>query len=124
MRFLSQNKFKKSSIFSNISGFIGCVLPGNMLYLMCKLEIRKKRYKKMKLSKLQDTFTNEYLIVIDSEGAEVLLQGTQYQVFNSSNFSNYLLAIEVLKVEKLSERTLKEWGLETINPAYVITLDK
>ena len=27
----------------------------------------------MKLSKLQDTFTNEYLIVIDSEGAEVLL---------------------------------------------------
>lgn len=78
----------------------------------------------MKLSKLQDTFTNEYLIVIDSEGEEVLLQGTQYQVFNSSNFSNYLLEIEVLKVEKLSERTLKEWGLETINPAYVITLDK
>lgn len=78
----------------------------------------------MKLSKLQDTFTNEYLIVIDGEGAEVLLQGTQYQVFNSSNFSNYLLDVEVLKVEKLSERTLKEWGLETINPAYVITLDK
>lgn len=78
----------------------------------------------MKLSKLQDTFTNEYLIVIDSEGAEVLLQGTLYQVFNSSNFSNYLLEAEVLKVEKLSERTLKEWGLETINPAYVITLDK
>lgn len=78
----------------------------------------------MKLSKLQDTFTNEYLIVIDSEGEEVLLQGTQYQVFNSSNFSNYLLDVEVLKVEKLSERTLKEWGLETINPAYVITLDK
>lgn len=78
----------------------------------------------MKLSKLQDTFTNEYLIVIDSEGTEVLLQGTQYQVFNSSNFSNYLLEVEVLKVEKLSERTLKEWGLETINPAYVITLDK
>lgn len=78
----------------------------------------------MKLSKLQDTFTNEYLIVIDSEGTEVLLQGTQYQVFNSSNFSNYLLDVEVLKVEKLSERTLKEWGLETINPAYVITLDK
>jgi len=78
----------------------------------------------MKLSKLQDTFTNEYLIVIDSEGPEVLLQGTQYQVFNSSNFSNYLLNFEVLKIEKLSERTLKEWGLETINPAYVITLDK
>lgn len=78
----------------------------------------------MKLSKLQDTFTNEYLIVIDSEGVEVLLQGTQYQVFNSSNFSNFLLNFEVLKVEKLSERTLKEWGLETINPAYVITLDK
>lgn len=78
----------------------------------------------MKLSKLQDTFTNEYLIVIDSEGAEVLLQGTKYQVFNSSNFSNFLLDFEVLKVEKLSERTLKEWGLETINPAYVITLDK
>lgn len=78
----------------------------------------------MKLSKLQDTFTNEYLIVIDSEGAEVLLQGTPYQVFNSNNFSNFLLNFEVLKVEKLSERTLKEWGLETINPAYVITLDK
>lgn len=78
----------------------------------------------MKLSKLQDTFTNEYLIVIDIEGAEVLLRGTQYQVFNSSNFSNFLLNFEVLKVEKLSERTLKEWGLETINPAYVITLDK
>lgn len=78
----------------------------------------------MKLSKLQDTFTNEYLIVIDSEGAEVLLQGTPYQVSNSSNFSNYLLNLEVLKVEKLSELTLKEWGLETINPAYVITLDK
>lgn len=78
----------------------------------------------MKLSKLQGTFTNEYLIVIDSEGAEVLLQGTQYQVFNSSNFSNFLLNFEVLRVEKLSERTLKEWGLETINPAYVITLDK
>lgn len=78
----------------------------------------------MKLSKLQDTFTNEHLIVIDSEGAEVLLRCTQYQVFNSSNFSNYLLDVEVLKVEKLSERTLKEWGLETINPAYVITLDK
>lgn len=78
----------------------------------------------MKLSKLQNTFTNEYLIVIDSEGAEVLLRGTQYQVFNSSNFSNFLLNFEVLKVEKLSERTLKEWGLETINPAYVITLDK
>lgn len=78
----------------------------------------------MKLSKLQGTFTNEYLIVIDSEGAEVLLQGTPYQVFSSSNFSNYLLNFEVLKVEKLSERTLKEWGLETINPAYVITLDK
>lgn len=78
----------------------------------------------MKLSKLQDTFTNEYLIVIDSEEAEVLLRGTQYQVFNSSNFSNYLLDVDVLKVEKLSERTLKEWGLETINPAYVITLDK
>lgn len=78
----------------------------------------------MKLSKLQDTFTNEYLIVIDSEGEEVLLRGTQYQVFNSSNFSNFLLNFEVLKVEKLSERTLKEWGLETINPAYVITLDK
>lgn len=78
----------------------------------------------MKLSKLQDTFTNEYLIVIDSEGAEVLLRGTPYQVFNSSNFLNYLLDFEVLKVEKLSERTLKEWGLETINPAYVITLDK
>lgn len=78
----------------------------------------------MKLSKLQDTFTNEYLIVIDGEGAEVLLQGTPYQVFNSSNFSNFLLNFEVLKVEKLSERTLKEWELETINPAYVITLDK
>ena len=78
----------------------------------------------MKLSKLQDTFTNEYLIVIDGEGAEVLLQGTQYRVFNSSNFSNFLLNFEVLKVEKLSECTLKEWGLETINPAYVITLDK
>lgn len=78
----------------------------------------------MKLSKLQDTFTNEYLIVIDGEGAEVLLQGTQYQVFNASNFSNFLLNFEVLKVEKLSEHTLKEWGLETINPAYVITLDK
>lgn len=78
----------------------------------------------MKLSKLQDTFTNEYLIVIDSEGAEVLLQGTPYQVSNSSNFSNFLLNFEVLKVEKLSELTLKEWGLETINPAYVITLDK
>lgn len=78
----------------------------------------------MKLSKLQDTFTNEYLIVIDSEGAKVLLQGTQYQVFNSSNFSNFLLNFEVLKIEKLSERTLKEWGLETINPAYIITLDK
>lgn len=78
----------------------------------------------MKLSKLQDTFPNEYLIVIDSEGAEVLLQGTQYRVFNSSNFSNFLLNFEVLKVEKLSERTLKEWGLETINPGYVITLDK
>lgn len=78
----------------------------------------------MKLSKLQDTFTNEYLIVIDSEGTEVLLQGTQYRVFNSSNFSNFLLNFEVLQVEKLSEHTLKEWGLETINPAYVITLDK
>lgn len=78
----------------------------------------------MKLSKLQDTFTNKYLIVIDSKGAEVLLRGTQYQVFNSSNFSNFLLNFEVLKVAKLSERTLKEWGLETINPAYVITLDK
>ena len=123
MRILLQNNSKKSSIFSNISEFIACVLPGNMLYLMCKLEIRK-RGKTMKLSKLQDTFTNEYLIVIDSEGAEILLQGTQYEVFNSSNFSNFLLDFEVLKVEKLSERTLKEWGLETINPAYVITLDK
>ena len=28
--------FFKSSVFSNIFGVITCVLPGNMLYLMCK----------------------------------------------------------------------------------------
>lgn len=78
----------------------------------------------MKFSNFAKALTNEYLMVVNNDQAEVLGAGNVENILNGSNFANVLAEATVLKLEKLSEEEAIEWDLED-KPAsiYVVTLD-
>lgn len=78
----------------------------------------------MKFSNFAKALTNEYLMVVNNDQAEVLGAGNIENILNGSNFANKLAEATVLKLEKLSEEEAIEWDLEdTTASIYVVTLD-
>lgn len=75
----------------------------------------------MKLSNLKNTFEpTEYLIVVDKDVTEVLVEGKRWQVFNS----NSLMEVEVIAVEKITKESELQCILDTDALAYMIKLNK
>lgn len=78
----------------------------------------------MKFSNFAKALTNEYLMVVNNDQAEVLGAGNIENILNGSNFANKLAEAAVLKLEKLSEEEAIEWDLEDKTASiYVVTLD-
>lgn len=78
----------------------------------------------MKFSNFAKALTNEYLMVVNNDQAEVLGAGNVENILNGSNFANALAEATVLKLEKLSEEEAIEWDLEDKTASiYVVTLD-
>lgn len=78
----------------------------------------------MKFSNFAKALTNEYLMVVNNDQAEVLGAGNVENILNGSNFANVLAEATVLKLEKLSEEEAIEWDLEDKTASiYVVTLD-
>ena len=78
----------------------------------------------MKFSNFAKALTNEYLMVVNNDQAEVLGAGNIENILNGSNFANKLAEVTVLKLEKLSEEEAIEWDLEDKTASiYVVTLD-
>ncbi len=78
----------------------------------------------MKFSNFAKSLTNEYLMVVNNDQAEVLGAGNIENILNGSNFANVLAEATVLKLEKLSEEEAIEWDLEDKTASiYVVTLD-
>lgn len=78
----------------------------------------------MKFSNFAKALTNEYLMVVDKEQAEVIGSGNIENILNGSNFANKLAEATVLNLEKLSDEEAIEWDLEDKTASiYVVTLD-
>jgi hypothetical protein len=78
----------------------------------------------MKFSNFAKSLTNEYLMVVNNDQAEVLGAGNIENILNGSNFANVLSESTVLKLEKLSNEEAIEWDLEDKTASiYVVTLD-
>lgn len=78
----------------------------------------------MKFSNFAKSLTNEYLMVVNNDQAEVLGAGNIENILNGSNFANVLAEATVLKLEKLSDEEAIEWALEDKTASiYVVTLD-
>lgn len=78
----------------------------------------------MKFSNFAKALTNEYLMVVNNDQAEVLGAGNIENILNGSNFANVLAEATVLKLEKLSEEEAIEWDLKDKTASiYVVTLD-
>ncbi len=78
----------------------------------------------MKFSNFAKSLTNEYLMVVNNDQAEVLGAGNIENILNGSNFANVLAESTVLKLEKLSNEEAIEWDLEDKTASiYVVTLD-
>ena len=78
----------------------------------------------MKFSNFAKALTNEYLMVVNNDQAEVLGAGNIENILNGSNFANALAEATVLKLEKLSDEEAIEWDLEDKTASiYVVTLD-
>lgn len=78
----------------------------------------------MKFSNFAKALTNEYLMVVNNDQAEVLGAGNIENILNGSNFANVLAEATVLKLEKLSDEEAIEWDLEDKTASiYVVTLD-
>lgn len=78
----------------------------------------------MKFSNFARSLTNEYLMVVNNDQAEVLGAGNVENILNGSNFANVLAEATVLKLEKLSDEEAIEWDLEDkTSSIYVVTLD-
>lgn len=78
----------------------------------------------MKFSNFAKALTNEYLMVVNNDQAEVLGAGNVENILNGSNFANVLAEATVLKLEKLSDEEAIEWDLEDKTASiYVVTLD-
>lgn len=78
----------------------------------------------MKFSNFAKALTNEYLMVVNNDQAEVLGAGNIENILNGSNFANVLAEATVLKLEKLSDKEAIEWDLEDKTASiYVVTLD-
>ena len=63
----------------------------------------------MKFSNFAKSLTNEYLMVVNNDQAEVLGAGNIENILNGSNFANVLAEATVLKLEKLSDEEAIEW---------------
>lgn len=78
----------------------------------------------MKFSNFAKALTNEYLMVVNNDQAEVLGAGNIENILNGSNFANKLAEATVLNLEKLSDEEAIEWDLEDKTASiYVVTLD-
>ena len=78
----------------------------------------------MKFSNFAKALTNEYLMVVNNDQAEVLGAGNIENILNGSNFANVLAEATVLKLEKLSDEEAIEWDLEDKTASiYVVSLD-
>lgn len=78
----------------------------------------------MKFSNFAKALTNEYLMVVNNDQAEVLGAGNIENILNGSNFANVVAEATVLKLEKLSDEEAIEWDLEDKTASiYVVTLD-
>lgn len=78
----------------------------------------------MKFSNFSKALTNEHLMVVNKDQAEVLFAGNIESILNDSNFSAFAAEAEVLQIEKLSEEETIEWDLEDSTASiYVVTLD-
>ena len=78
----------------------------------------------MKFSNFAKSLTNEYLMVVNNDQAEVIGSGNIENILNGSNFANKLAEATVLKLEKLSDEEAIEWDLEDKTASiYVVTLD-
>lgn len=78
----------------------------------------------MKFSNFAKALTNEYLMVVNNDQAEVIGSGNIENILNGSNFANVLAEATVLKLEKLSDEEAIEWDLEDKTASiYVVTLD-
>lgn len=78
----------------------------------------------MKFSNFSKALTNEHLMVVNKDQAEVLFAGNIENILNDSNFSAFAAEAEVLQIEKLSEEETIEWDLEDKTASiYVVTLD-
>lgn len=78
----------------------------------------------MKFSNFSKALTNEYLMVVNNDQAEVIGSGNIENILNGSNFANKLAEATVLNLEKLSDEEAIEWDLEDKTASiYVVTLD-
>lgn len=78
----------------------------------------------MKFSNFAKSLTNEYLMVVNNDQAEVLVAGNIENILNGSTFANKLAEATVLNLEKLSDEEAIEWDLEDKTASiYVVTLD-
>ena len=78
----------------------------------------------MKFSNFSKALTNEHLMVVDKDQAEVLFAGNVESILNGSNFSTVAAEAEVLKIKKLSDEEAIEWDLGDPSVSiYVVTLN-
>ena len=78
----------------------------------------------MNFEQFTKALTNEYLMVVNNDQAEVLGSGNIENIFDGSNFAKKLAKATVLQMEKLSDEEVIEWDLEDPTAAvYVVTLD-
>lgn len=78
----------------------------------------------MKFSNFAKALTNEYLMVVNNDQAEVIGSGNIENILNGSTFANKLAEATVLNLEKLSDEEAIEWDLEDKTASiYVVTLD-
>lgn len=78
----------------------------------------------MNFEQFTKALTNEYLMVVNNDQAEVLGSGNIENILDGSNFDKKLAKATVLQMEKLSDEEVIEWDLEDPTAAvYVVTLD-
>lgn len=78
----------------------------------------------MNFEQFTKALTNEYLMVVNNDQAEVLGSGNIEHILDGSNFAKKLAKATVLQMEKLSDEEVIEWDLEDPTAAvYVVTLD-
>lgn len=78
----------------------------------------------MNFEQFTKALTNEYLMVVNNDQAEVLGSGNIENILDESNFAKKLAKSTVLQMEKLSDEEVIEWDLEDPTAAvYVVTLD-